>query len=73
MNTPQRIIFALTLLLMALISWNWEPWGSGGISRKVWELVSDLLTVLFIGGTLVVFFSLIKRKRKDKVLSAKGE
>ncbi|MFW9851833.1 MAG: hypothetical protein ACFFDS_02735 [Candidatus Thorarchaeota archaeon] len=72
MNTPQKIVTGIALLAMAAISLGFDPWGAS-ITRKVWDLISDLLAVMFVWGALYIFFSFIRRKKKDIETSSGGE
>ena len=56
MDIVRKIIIGLTLIAMFLISYNWSPWGMQSLSRKVWDLVADLMSILFLGGALYAFF-----------------
>ena len=72
MNIAQKIITGIALLALAGISLGFDPWGAS-ISRKVWDFIGDLLTVVFAWGAFYVFFSFIKRKKKEKKASSEGE
>lgn len=72
MNVAQKIITGIALLAMAVISFGFDP-RSATITRNVWKFFSALLAVVFVWGAFYVFFSFIKRKKKEKEPSSEGK